>query len=105
MRSIEELVALFGDIPTADGQRWTVEALVPGRLHLSRGEGGEFAVFLEGGADTFGHIPPWIGLAHSDSVIALPGEHTIAALRIASQDPIHGNRVIAHIAYELGRRL
>lgn len=105
MRSIEELVTLFGGIPTADGQCWTVEALMPGRLHLSRGERGEFAVFVEGAAKTFGQLPPWRGLAHSGSVIALPGGQTIAALRIASQDPIHGNRVLAHIAYELGRRL
>jgi hypothetical protein len=105
MKPIEELVALFAGIPTADGHRWTVETLVPGRLHLSRGERGEFAVFLEGAEETFGLIPPWIGLTHSDSVIALPGGHAIAALRIASQDPMHGNRVIAHIAYELGRRL
>lgn len=105
MKSIEELVALFAGIPTADGHRWTVETLVPGRLHLSRGERGEFAVFLEGLAETFGQIPPWVGLMHSDSVIALPGGQAIAALRIASQDPLHGNRVIAHIAYELGRRL
>jgi len=105
MKSIEELVALFGGIPTADGQRWTVETLVPGRLHLSRGDGGEFAIFMEGAAETFGEIPPRVGVAHSDSVIALPSGRAIAALRIASQDPIHGNRVIAHIAYELGRRL
>src|ERR1041385_6736755 len=105
MKSIEELVALFGGIPTANGYRWTVEDLVPGRLHLSRGERGEFAVFMEGPAETFGPIPPWIGLAHSESVIALPAGEAIAALRIASQDPIFGNRAIAHIAYELGRRL
>lgn len=105
MRSIEELVALFAGIPTAGGNRWTVEALVPGRLHLSRGEKGEYAVFLEGSAETFGRIPAWTGVMHSDSVVALPGGHVIAAVRIVSKNPIHGNRVIAHIAYELGRRL
>ncbi|HEY1267321.1 MAG TPA: PD-(D/E)XK motif protein [Candidatus Binatia bacterium] len=105
MKSIEELVALFAGIPTADGHRWSVEALVPNRLYLSRGEGGEFAVFLEGSTETFGIIPPWVGITHSGSVTVLPDARTIAALRIASQDSLHGNRVIAHIAYELGRRL
>lgn len=105
MKSIEDLIAIFGGIPTADGNRWTVETLTPGRLHLSRGESGGFALFLEGVTETFGNIPPWAGVAHSDSVIALPTGHAIAALKIGSQDPIHGNRVIAHIAYELGRRL
>lgn len=105
MTSIEDLVSLFAGVPVADGNRWVVTTIVPRRLHLSRDAGGEFAIFLEGSSESFGAIPPWAGVAHSSAVLALPGEHFIAALRIVSQDPTYGNRVIAHIAYEIGRRL
>jgi hypothetical protein len=105
VNSLEDLVALFAKIPPADGDRWVVETLVPGRLRLSRGTRGEFAVFLQGTLESFGAIPAWAGLAHSASVRLLPGGEILAALRIVSQDHIHGNRVTTHIAYELARRL
>ena len=98
-------MTLFNSLPPAEGSRWTIETVVPGRLHLSRGPVGEFALFLEGSVETFGELPRLPGVSHSDSVIALPGGQTIAALRIASRDQLYGNRVISHIAYELGRRL
>ena len=105
MKSIEELVALFASVPVAERDRWTVTPIVSGRLYLSRGTHGEFAIFIEGGVDTFGPLPPWTSVAHSTAVIALPDRRHIAALRITSEDQINGNRVVAHIAYELGRRL
>src|SRR5690242_18870259 len=94
MNSIEDLVARFSRIATADGSHWSVNTLVPDRLHLSRGESGGFAVFLEGAVDTFGTVPSRVGTEHSDSVVAMPSGRTISALRLGSDDPIHGNRVI-----------
>jgi len=79
--------------------------LVEERLHLSRGSAGQFAIFLEGPRESFGKLPPLDGLEHADSITALPSSRQFAALRILSSDVVHGNRVLAHIAYELARRL
>jgi hypothetical protein len=105
MRSIESLVELFGQIPPADGDRWSVESVVSTRLHVSRGPTGAFALFVEGELQSFGELPAWAGVEHSSRITVLPSGRAISAVRIGSRDPIHGNRAIAHIGYELGRRL
>ena len=105
MKSIEEISATFDALEPSDGYRWQVAALVEGRLYLSRGSGGEYALFLEGARESFGSLPPLAGIDHSPNVIALPGDRQFPALRVASSDPVHGNRVMAHISYELASRL
>lgn len=105
MKTIEDLVELFESIPAVGDDRWTVETVIVERMHLSRGVQGQFVIFVEGDQDTFGVMPNWGGLEHSERIVALPGGRILAAMKIRSQDPVHGNRVIAHIAYELCRRL
>lgn len=105
MPSLEEIASLLQAIPPAHAENWTVQTLTPGRLHLSRGPAGEYAVFIEGAGEDFGTLPPYKGLAHSPSVTAVPSGRAISALRLTSEDDHIGNRVIAHIAYELALRL
>jgi len=105
VKSIEEISATFEALEPSDGYRWQVAALVQGRLYLSRGSAGEYALFLEGARESFGSLPPLAGIDHSPNVIALPGDRQFPALRVASSDPVHGNRVMAHISYELASRL
>jgi len=105
MKSIEELVQVFTGIPLASANEFSTEVLIPGRAHLSRGAHGEFSIFLEGSLDSFGQLPPWGGVEHNATVTVVPAGKLIAALRISSSNPNHGNRIVAHIAYELLRRL
>lgn len=105
MKTIEEIVASFEGLLPASQHQWNVLSLVPGRLHISRSSDNRYAVFLEGELASFGKLPQLGGLDHSAEVTALPSSRTFAALKMTSHDPIHGNRVLAHIAYELARRL
>jgi hypothetical protein len=105
MWTIEEIAHAFEALEPATGDRWNVETLVPGRLHISRGATGQYTVFLEGSLDSFGSLPPVGGLEHSTAVTALPSSREFAVLRISCRDQLHGDRVLSHIAYELARRL
>jgi hypothetical protein len=105
LASIEDIAHTFEQLPPAAGEKWTVETLVPGRLHLSRGEKGDFAILIEGGMPSFGPLPSWRGITHSNDVVSVPGEKRLSVLRLSSPDLIYGNRITAHIAYELLRRL
>jgi hypothetical protein len=105
LTSIESISQLFEQLPLAQTDRWTVETLVPDRLHLSRSERGEFVVMIEGELDSFGSLPSLRGISHSSEVISLPGAKRLSVLRVSSPDVVYGNRIIAHISYELVRRL
>lgn len=79
--------------------------VVPGRLHLTRAEDGLFALFLEGDKPSFGALPAIAAVQHSDDVIALPAGRKFSALRLIGGDQANGNRVLAHVAYEISWRL
>jgi hypothetical protein len=105
MIALESIASSIESLPPAQGDAWSVHTVVPNRLHLTRGPRGEYALFLEGASSSFGTLPPHEGIAYSSSVTALPTGRTLEALRLQSVDDQSGNRVIAHIAYELARRL
>jgi len=105
MRSIEEIANAFEGLSPAQHNQWNVASIVPSRLHISRDQGGAYAVFLEGEAASFGKLPTVGGLEHSAQITVLPASRTFAALRMTSGDEVHGNRVLSHIAYELARRI
>lgn len=105
MISIEGIVELFSGLPLAEEDRWTVAPLVDDRVYVSRGSNGEFSLLLEGAVDSFGDLPAWHLIQHSDAVISLPAGRRLSVLRIDSPDPVSGDRVVAHIAYELVRML
>lgn len=105
MIGIEEIVEAFRRIAPARGNRWNVQALVPDRLHLTRAEDGLFALFLEGEKPSFGPLPAIAAVQHSDDVIGLPAGRRFSALRLVGSEQPNGNRVLAHIAYEISWRL
>jgi hypothetical protein len=105
LASIEDIARTFEQLGPAVGEKWMVETLVSDRLHLSRGQQGEFVILLEGPLSSFGALPSWRGLAYSDDVVSIPGDKRLSVLRLGSPDVTYGNRIVAHIAYELLRRL
>ena len=105
MKSIEDIVSDFLSLSPASPGRWNTLALVSSRLHLTRGPDGNFAIFLEGSLESFGHLPPVPGIDHAVDITALPSSRRFDAVRIATIDGVTGNRAIAHVAYELQRRL
>jgi hypothetical protein len=96
---------MFSTVPFANDRRWSLATLVPGRLHLSRGETGEFAIFLEGERESFGPIPANDGVQHTSELVALPDGERVSALFLRSTDISHGDSVLAHVGYELVRAL
>lgn len=105
MKEIQEIVDTFHALAPASGNRWNIHTVVPNRLHISRGPSGEYAVFVEGDRASFATLPAYTGLEHSSAVVGNPTGRKFAALRLASDDELIGNRVMAHIAYELSVRL
>ena len=105
MTVIEELIGRFGGLPSAAGGRWNVAPLVGGRAYLSRDELGRFAVFVIGEEQSFGAYPRVRGIQHASGIVPVPGGAPFAALRLSSGNLAHGDRVMAHIAYEIERRL
>jgi hypothetical protein len=105
MNSLESIVGWLEGLPLAIGDNWSIHTLVPDRLHLSRAGSGGYAIFIEGPQDSFGSLPPYHGIEYSDSILAFPSRRELRALKLQSADERIGNRVIAHIAYELNRRL
>lgn len=103
--AIEEVIRRCEALPLAEANTWYTETLIDDRIHLSRGSQGEFVVLIEGDLTSFGTLPLWQGIDHSDSVVSLPSNKHLSVLRISSPDVVHGNRIIAHIAYELVRRI
>jgi len=99
--TIEAIVSCFGEIAPARGKRWNVHTLIEGRLHLTRSEDALFALFVEGSKDSFGSLPANTALQHSDDVIGLPVGRKFSALRVIGSNVQGGDRVLAHIAYEL----
>lgn len=105
MDPIEQLRSTFSTVPFASDRRWSLATLVPHRLHLSRGETGEFAIFLEGDRESFGPIPATDGVQHTSDLVALPEGECVSALFFRSTDVSHGDSVLAHVGYELVRAL
>lgn len=105
MTTVEELVAIFESIPPASGNEWDVKPLVADRLHLSRGPAGEFVIFVEGERETFGLLPKLAGQHHNPSVADAESGRVFPALRLSSPTTPHANRSMAHVAYELARKL
>ncbi len=102
---IDTLTELLAEIPPAAGAAWHLKPIVVDRLYASNSPEGRPTLFLLGSADSFGRLPRVAGLSHSDSVVALPADKTVAALRIVSGDDVQGGRAIGHIGYELTREL
>lgn len=105
MIDIEQIVASFHRIAPAKANRWNVQELVRDRLHLTRAEDGLFALFLEGEKSSFGPLPAIATVQHSDDVIGLPAGRRFSALRLVGSEQQNGNRILAHIAYEIAWRL
>jgi hypothetical protein len=103
--SIENLIAKFEAVAPAQGQRWNVDQIVKGRLHLTRSADGHFGIFLEGALGSFGPLPAFDELQHSDDVRDLSTDRRISALRIRCVNEANSSRILAHIAYELEWRL
>lgn len=104
-QGIEDIVASFETLTPATAGRWNVISVIPERLHISRADDGQYAVFIEGAKESFGKLPSTRGIEHSQEVTALPSSRRFSALRLTCQNEFHGNRVLSHIAYELSRRL
>jgi hypothetical protein len=103
--SIEEIAGAFAGIPVANGNQWSLYPLHAGRVFLSRDDTGRFSLFLTGAKESFGQLPRISGIDFSDDVEAVPtGEH-LQALRLTSSSLTFGNRVMAHVAYELSRQI
>lgn len=105
MTGIEELILRFNALPPAEGGRWSVDPLFEGRAYLSRDEGGRYTMFLLGGRDSFGTFPRLRGIQFVDGVKPVPGGTPFSGLKLTSPNIDHGNRAIAHVAYEVERRL
>lgn len=105
MSEIEELVSRFNSIPPAQQGRWSVDSLHGDRAFLSKDETGSFTIFLRGERESFGTYPKVRGILHADRIIPIPGGVPFPALKLSSPNPDHGNRAIAHVAYEIARRL
>ena len=105
MVGIEDIIERLKRIAPARGDRWNVEMLVADRLYLTRSENSLFSLFIEGTRESFGTLPQIGVVAHSDQVFALPGGKRLSVLRIGCDDFVNGNRVLAHIAYELAWKL
>lgn len=102
---LEAIVKMFAGLPAAVGKRWNVAPLVPGRLFLSRDTSGRFSVFIVGEAKSFGALPKIAGISYSDDIEAVPGGYKLTAARLTSNSLGFGSRVMAHVAYELERRI
>jgi putative PD-(D/E)XK family protein DUF4420 len=102
---LEDLVRLADAIPPARGFLWNVSEIVKGRLYLTRSEDNLPALFLEGEKDSFGPLPPFGAIRHSDDVTVLPSGEKLRALRITAANEARGGRLVAHIAYEIAWRL
>lgn len=105
MHSIEELVLAFGGLPIAAENRWTLHPIKERRLYLSRDHSGRYSLFLLGDRASFGALPNVSGVEYSDSIESVPDGSRVAAVRLTSSSAMYGNRVIAHVAYELNQRL
>ncbi len=105
MATIEELVEGFGRLPPAAADRWSVYEAHPKRLYLTRDALGRHSMFIVGERSTFGRVPRFSGVTYSDTVTVVPSGETLAALRFTTGSLSAGNRVMAHIAYELVRLL
>lgn len=105
MSTIEDLALSYSAIPAASGGRWSVTPLVKDRIFLSRDETGRYAIFIAGELESFGSLPKITAIQHSNHVIPVPGEIPFPALRLTSASLAHGDRIMAHVAYELEQRL
>ncbi len=105
MATIDEMLQAYGELKNADGNRWPIHPVLDRRIYIGRGPNGEHAVFIEGDRSSFGNLPPVVGIQHSSDVLALPSERPLAALRLQHSDAEHGGALMAHVAYELQRRL
>ncbi|MBM3507149.1 MAG: PD-(D/E)XK motif protein [Alphaproteobacteria bacterium] len=103
--TIEELVTKFTGLPAAQGGRWNVVPLVGNRAFLSRDDAGRFAIFVAGDEESFGTYPKILSIQHAAAIVPVPGGTPFPALRLMSSNAAHGNRIMAHIAYEFERRL
>lgn len=105
MLSIEDIVRAFGGLPLAVGERWNLHPLRERRVYLSRDHAGRFSLFILGPKESFGILPRIAGIDFSDSIQAVPENIKLEAVRLTSSSMTFGNRVMAHVAYELDRRL
>lgn len=101
MLSIEDVASAFGGLPFAMGGVWNLYPLKDGRIYLSRDEVGRFSIFIVGSKESFGNLPRISGVDYSDSVEVIPGNVKLQAVRLTSSSATIGNRVMAHVAYEL----
>jgi len=74
-------------------------------VYLSRDHAGRYALFLVGPKESFGVLPRIAGIDYSDAIEAVPDNVTLQAVRLTSGSVAFGNRVLAHVAYELEQRL
>jgi hypothetical protein len=102
---IENIIKRFEAISPAHGQRWEVEEIVHRRLHLTRSEDGHYGIFIEGTLQSFGPLPPFAEVQHSDTVKDLNTGRVFPALRIRCGRELNSGRILAHITYELFWRL
>lgn len=105
MHTIENLVELFESLAPASGNRWAVRELFEERLFITRDASGRHSIFLVGDKDSFGRVPRFGGVSYSERVTVMPSGVTLSALRLTTGSLNVGNRVMAHIAYELHRLL
>jgi Putative PD-(D/E)XK family member, (DUF4420) len=102
---IEDLIARFDSIPAAQGGRWSVNSFHSERVYLSKDEVGSFTIFLRGDPESFGTYPKVRGVQFAENIVPIPGGIAFSALKLSSPNADYGNRAIAHVAYEIDRRL
>ena len=105
MSGIEDLVLRFEALPVAQQGRWSVDALRDGRVYLTRDDASRNTLFIVGDHASFGTYPKCRAIRHATSIVPVPGGGPLEALVLSSPSQGYGNRAIAHVAYEVDRRL
>ena len=102
---IEDIIEGFEALPAGTPGVYQLKTLVEHQLHLSRDTAGNAALLLEGSAESFGPIMAMPGVQHIGQATAQPSGRDFQALCVTAPDSGFSQRVLAHIAYELERKL
>ena len=103
--SIEQIESLYSGLPPAVENSWNVFCIEENRFYLSRDEEGRYVSFLIGDRDSFGPVSRAFGIEFSDAVYALPEGVTLTAAKLRARSRTFSRRIMAHVAFELQRRL
>ena len=103
-QNLETLVQIIEGLESAVGGDRKAHSLVQDRLHLTRGSGSEYELFIEGERESFGE--QMIGKMFSwGTYHDINTNRNINALVISADNRAGHSRLLAHVAYESERIL